>query len=124
MSTPGRRRAGDAATMRRRLTFAIVGLVALRPDGALLTGSALPGGVTEAELRPGLLLEGQTVSSVNGSLAVAAVPIQLNAADLARAQAATSRVGRTLAREAAQGIVLVVVLTRQVPGQHHHQDDP
>ena len=92
------------------------GLVALRPDGALLTGSALPGGVTEAELRPGLLLEGQTVSSVNGSLAVAAVPIQLNAADLARAQAATSRVGRTLAREAAQGIVLVVVLTRQVPG--------
>ncbi|HVA43027.1 MAG TPA: HAMP domain-containing sensor histidine kinase [Acidimicrobiales bacterium] len=92
------------------------GLVGIRPDGALLNPAALPAGVTAADLVPRELLQQQTVSAVRGSLAYAAAPIQLSAADLARAQASTQRAAKSLAREAALGVVFVVVVTRQVPG--------
>jgi len=93
------------------------GLVGIRPDGTVLSPAALPAGVTAADLEPQALLQQQTVSAVRGSLAYAAAPIQLSAADLARAQTSTQRGAKNLARESALGVVFVVVVTRQGEGR-------
>lgn len=92
------------------------GLVAIRPDGQLVNGSSLPAGVTLADLHTQLLLDHDVVSAVTGSLAYAAVPIQLSSTDLSTARTSASRGARALARQEADGVLLVEVVTRQVPG--------
>ncbi|MGO9559227.1 MAG: hypothetical protein ACLPYW_09075, partial [Acidimicrobiales bacterium] len=71
--------------VRTRLVLDVVGkmlhfedseIVVIGPGGAVLT--PLRGGLDAADLHPGALLAGETVSGWYGSLAFAAVPITLN----------------------------------------------
>ena len=90
-------------------TFVIVG-----PAGGVST-AAIPAGLAAADLHPGLLVSGDIVSAVKGSLAYAAVPVELSPADIERAVRLGAR-GSPLDRAAARGATPVVVVTRTVPG--------
>ena len=108
-------RPATLSLLRNAARLASAQIVAVRPDGTLVP-AALPKGVSGADLDTQALLNHQSVSAVSRSVAYAAVPISLSAADLARASASGTRAARALARDAASGIVLVVVVTRAVTG--------
>jgi signal transduction histidine kinase len=90
-------------------TFVIVG-----PAGGVAPRS-VPAGLVAADLHPGLLAGGDIVSAVKGSLAYAAVPVELSPVDIERA-VRLGRRGSPLDRAAAAGATPVVVVTRTVPG--------
>jgi methyl-accepting chemotaxis protein len=109
-------RPGALNLLRSAARLASAEIVGVRPDGALVGGTALPRGVTLTDLDASALLDHQTVSATSGSLAYAAVPVSLSPADLARASATGTAAARALLRQSAAGAVLAVVVTRPVPG--------
>ncbi|HEV3265262.1 MAG TPA: ATP-binding protein [Acidimicrobiales bacterium] len=68
--------------IRRVLNLEDARIVSINARGQVT--SALPAGLTRADLNSGLLLAGQTISGRNGSLVFAAAPVTLTAQDRAR----------------------------------------
>ena len=89
-------------------------IVVLTPAGGVSV--ALPSGLTVNDIHPDLLAAGKVVSAVHGTLAYAAVPVQLTETEIAAGLAARAGPARNLARAAQAGATPVVVVTRQVAG--------